>query len=67
MTGTATSVRMVEKVRPPMTATPIGCQSSDSSPRPIAMGNIRRIVVSAVISTGRRRLFPAAITAWLMP
>ncbi len=57
------SVSSVEKVIPPIMAIPIGCHSSEPSPRPNAIGSIPRIVVIEVISTGRRRLLPEATTA----
>ena len=50
-----------------MTAMPIGCQVSEPSPEPIASGTIPRMVVNEVISTGRRRLLPPAITASKTP
>ena len=61
------SVSRVEKVSPPITAIPIGCHVSDPTPVPIASGSIPRMVVNEVMSTGRRRLFPPAITASKTP
>ncbi len=54
---------MVENVRPPITATPIGRHISEPSPLPIAIGTMPRMVVSVVITTGRRRERPPSITA----
>ena len=45
------SVRMVENVRPPITAMPIGCHVSEPAPVPIASGSMPRMVVNEVIST----------------
>ena len=61
------SVRMVENVRPPITAMPIGCHVSEPAPVPIASGSMPRMVVNEVISTGRKRLLPPAITASKTP
>jgi len=46
---------------------PMGCHVSDPTPVPIASGSIPRMVVNEVMSTGRRRLFPPAITASKTP
>ena len=48
----------VEKISPPITEIPIGLQISEPSPVLKASGSIPRMVVSAVINTGRRRDFP---------
>ena len=61
------SVRMVEKVSPPITAMPIGCHVSEPAPVPMASGSMPSTVVNEVISTGRRRLLPPAITASKTP
>jgi hypothetical protein len=42
----------VEKISPPITAIPIGLQSSDPVPLLRASGNIPSIVVAVVIITG---------------
>ena len=51
-TGTITRVTTVEKMSPPITAIPIGFQSSEPDPELNDSGSIPSIVVSDVISTG---------------
>ena len=57
------SVASVATTRPPITARPSGAFCSPASPRPSAIGTMPMIIASAVISTGRRRILPASITA----
>ncbi len=61
--GTIIMVMIVEKIIPPITATPIGRQVSEPSPVLTAIGTIPRMVVSEVINTGRRRERQAWATA----
>ena len=46
-----------------MTARPSGAFCSPPSPRPSDIGSMPMIIASAVISTGRRRVMPAASAA----
>lgn len=50
-----------------MTARPSGAFCSPPSPSATAIGTIPRIIASAVISTGRKRVFPASIAASMTP
>ncbi len=53
----------VATASPPMTARPSGAFCSPPSPSPSDIGSMRMIMASAVISTGRRRVAPAASAA----
>ena len=64
-TGTKTSVASVAQSRPPMTARPSGAFCSPPSPRPSAIGAMPIIIDRAVISTGRKRVAPASMAAWI--
>ena len=57
--GTTNSVVAVAPRSPPITARPSGAFCSPPSPRPSAIGSIPRTMAEAVISTGRRRAYPA--------
>ena len=46
-----------------MTARPSGAFCSPPSPRPSDIGSMPMIIASAVMSTGRRRVMPAASAA----
>ena len=52
--------RTSPRASPPMTARPSGAFCSPPSPSPSDMGSMPRIIASAVISTGRRRVMPAS-------
>ena len=56
---------MVEKISPPITEIPMGLQISEPEPVLMARGNIARIVVSEVISTGRSLDLPDTVIASL--
>src|SRR4029077_11791004 len=62
-TGTTNSVAAVASTSPPITARPSGAFCSPPSPTPTSMGTIPMIIASAVISTGRSRVFPASSAA----
>ena len=53
ITGTMIMVIRVEKINPPITEMPMGLHISDPSPVLSARGSMPRIVVKAVINTGR--------------
>ena len=55
---------MVAQSRPPITARPRGAFCSPPSPRPSAIGTMPMIMASAVIMTGRNRVFPASMAAF---
>src|SRR2546422_4292509 len=63
MTGTNKSVETVASRRPPMTARASGAFCSPPSPMPSDIGSIPSTIASAVISTGRMRVRPAATAA----
>lgn len=63
ITGTMIIVMIVEKTSPPITVIPIGRHISDPSPVLKANGTIPKIVVKAVINTGRSLERPAATIA----
>ena len=48
---------------PPITARPSGAFCSPPSPKPSAIGTMPIIIASAVMSTGRMRVYPAATAA----
>ena len=53
----------VENSMPPTTATPSGARASPPAPNPSAIGRIPAMVESAVMSTGRKRVCAACVTA----
>ena len=53
----------VAKIRPPITARPSGAFCSPPSPSPSDMGSMPMIMASAVIRTGRSRVYPAESAA----
>src|SRR3989454_993807 len=62
-TGTKKSVANVATDRPPITARPSGAFCSPPSPSPNDIGSMPITIASAVISTGRSRVAPAASAA----
>src|SRR5215472_368733 len=62
-TGTKNKVATVAKINPPMTARPRGAFCSPPSPIPSAIGTMPMIMASAVINTGRIRVYPASRAA----
>src|SRR6267143_3112346 len=63
MIGTRNSVAKVAADSPPITARPSGAFCSPPSPSPSDIGSMPMIMASAVISTGRSRVAPAASAA----
>src|SRR4051794_11446791 len=63
ITGTKNSVVTVARLSPPITARPSGAFCSPPSPRPVAIGNMPKIIAKAVINTGLSRVIPAANAA----
>ena len=62
--GSTSSVSTVDDTRPPMTTIASGCEMNPPCPvMPRAMGVNAKMVASAVMRIGRRRLDPPAITA----
>ena len=61
--GTKNNVATVANNNPPITARPNGAFCSPPSPKPSAIGTMPMIMASAVISTGRMRVYPASIAA----
>jgi len=61
--GTKNKVATVANNNPPITARPSGAFCSPPSPKPKAIGTIPMIIASAVISTGRTRVYPAETAA----
>jgi hypothetical protein len=57
--GTKNRVKIVATSKPPMTARPSGALWE----YPIDMGTMPMIMAEAVMSTGRKRVFPASIAA----
>ena len=54
------SVRICETTRPPTTATPSGCLSSELAPAPSAIGSVPISAASVVIMIGRKRMRQAS-------
>jgi hypothetical protein len=54
--GSATKVKTVEVIKPPIKAIAIGCCNSAPAPHPIAIGSTPSPADAAVISTGRIRV-----------
>src|SRR5262249_57098357 len=63
ISGTKKRVVGVASSRPPMTARPSGAFCSPPSPRPSAIGSMPMIIASAVMTTGRKGVGPAARAA----
>src|SRR5690606_15757998 len=61
--GTTTRLRMVEVIRPPITATAIGARKLASAVRPSAIGIMPAPIAMVVMITGRARLWQASISA----
>ena len=59
ITGTKTSDRSVEVIRPPMTAIAIGARKPASAPTPIAAGTMPATMAMVVMMIGRARVVPA--------
>src|SRR5262249_8136238 len=63
MAATVKSVISVAAIRPPITARPSGAFCSEPDPNASAIGSIPRIIASAVMMMGRKRIAPASIAA----
>ena len=59
--GTSSSVSTVEKIRPPITVTPIGARQLPSPDSDIAIGTMPATIATVVITIGWARLWPASI------
>ena len=57
------SVRMVDVMRPPITARDIGARKPPPSPSASALGSMPAIIASVVIMIGRSRTWPASTSA----
>jgi hypothetical protein len=53
---------IVETIRPPMTATPIGARKLGSPAQPIAIGVMPAIMAIVVMTIGRARLLHESIS-----
>ena len=67
ITGTRTSVKSIELVKPPMIAIAIACRNSEPSPIPAASGVMPKIMVTVVMMIGRNLVGPASRSDSLMP
>ena len=58
--GTISSVRMVDRISPPITVTPIGARHDPSPPSDSAVGTMPATIATVVITIGCARLCPAS-------
>src|SRR3546814_15470144 len=59
--GTISSVSRVDRIRPPITTTPIGARHAPSPDRDSAVGAMPATTATVVMTIGRARLRPASI------
>ena len=65
--GTISSVSNVDRIRPPITTTPIGARQAPSPDSDKAVGTMPATIATVVITIGCARLRPASSSASILP